>query len=389
MPQTQKIPAVNSKRLNCYGVLRKGIGPARPGSDMGSIPLHYVWQYTDIDRAFWEEHLEDWVPRRIIDAHTHVIDPRLRREPMTPEMRRQYWVSEVLEPIDAPSAERCHKIVYPGREVRCVAFGHPDLDFDIEAGNRYVQEECQKRGWYSLAVVRPQWSADQLAAELARPGVLGTKPYYALISHNRLTRDEHLEAGIFDFLPHHLLEVLDDRHAWVTLHVPKASRLGHPDNLRQIREIRRRYPNVVLVLAHLGRCYTEAHALEGIVPLADDPGLYFDTSAVLNPASHRVALEHLGPERLLYGTDNPVFYMRGRRQYSGKTYVNRTNYDFHFNRERESPEIEARYTLYLYEDLLAIKQACTDLGLTDRKTIEALFHDNAARLIQSVLAGHE
>lgn len=353
---------------------------------MEPIPLHYVWQYTDVDRAFWQEHLEGWLPSRIFDAHTHVIDPALRREPMTAEMRRQYWVSEVLEPIDAPSAERCHGIVFPGREVGCLAFGLPDLDFDLEAGNAYVQRECQKRGWYSLVVVRPQWSADKLAAELARPNVLGAKPYYSLISPNRLTRDEHLEAGIFDFLPHHLLEVLDDRHAWATLHVPKAARLGHPDNLREIRELRRRYPNVVLVLAHLGRCYTEAHAREGLLPLADDPGILFDTSAVLNPASHRVALEQIGPERLLYGTDNPVFYMRGRRQYDGKSYINRTNHDFYFNRRRESPEIEARYTLYMYEGLLAIKQACQELGLTDRGTVEALFYGNAARLIRSVVS---
>lgn len=45
---------------------------------MEPIPLHYVWQYTDVDRAFWQEHLEGWLPSRIFDAHTHVIDPLLR-----------------------------------------------------------------------------------------------------------------------------------------------------------------------------------------------------------------------------------------------------------------------------------------------------------------------
>jgi glutamate-1-semialdehyde 2,1-aminomutase len=169
------------------------------------------------------------------------------------------------------------------------------------------------------------------------------------------------------------------------LHVPKAARLGHPDNLREIREIRRRYPNLILVIAHLGRCYTEPHALEGLLPLADDPGIYFDTSAVLNPASHRIALQHIGPQRILYGTDNPVMYMRGRRQYRGRSYINRTNYDFFFNREREAPEVEAQYTLYLYEDLLAIKQACAEAGIQERQQIEAIFHDNAARLIRAVM----
>ena len=354
---------------------------------MTPTPLHFLWHYNDVDRAFWAEHLEGWLPRGIVDAHTHLMDPKFRLTPMTEAMRKQYWVNEVFEPIDFDTADRCQRVVFPGREVKCVAFGVPDLDFDVEAGNAYVQQGCHARGWYSLTVIRPQWSAEKVLAELDAPGVIGVKPYYSLISLNRDTRDAHLEAGIFEFLPHPILEVLNERHAWVTLHVPKAARLGHPDNLREIREIRRRYPSVVLVIAHLGRCYTEPHALEALPLLADDPGIYFDTSAVLNPASHRVALQHLGPERILYGTDNPILYMRGRRQYRDRTYINRTSHPFHFNQDREPPEVEARYTLYMYEDLRAIRQACDALGITDRRALEAIFHDNAARLIESANSG--
>ena len=39
----------------------------------------------------------------------------------------------------------------------------------------------------------------------------------------------------------------------------------------------------------------------------------------------------------------------------------------------------------MYEDLRAIKQACEELGLTERRHIEAIFHDNVACLIESVL----
>ena len=352
---------------------------------MTSIPLHFVWHYTDVDRAFWAEHLEGWLPHRIFDAHTHIADPRLRLAPMTEAMRRQYWVNEVFAPIAAPTAERCHQTVFPHRKFSCIAFGVPDLDFDIDGGNAYLEAECPKLGWHNLAVVRPQWTQEKVAALLDAPGVIGVKPYYALISASRETRDAHLEASIFDFLPHHILEVVNACHAWVTLHVPKAARLGHPDNLREVREIRRRYPNIVLVIAHLGRCYTEPHALEALPQFADDPCLFFDTSAVLNPASHRVALQHLGPQRLLYGSDNPIFYMRGRRQYRNRTYVNRTSHPFHFNQDREPSEIEARYTLFMYEDLRAIKLACEELGITERRHIEAIFHDNTAQLIAGIL----
>jgi uncharacterized protein len=353
---------------------------------MNPTPLYFVWDYNDVDRACWAEQLEGWLPRRIFDAHTHIMDARFRQEPMTETMRRQYWVNEVLEPIDAPTAERCYRTVFPNREFGCLAFGLPDLDFDLEGGNTDVQQACASRGWNSLAVIRPQWTQEKVAELLNGPGVIGVKPYYSLISLDRETRDRHLEASIFEFLPHHVLEVINDRHAWVTLHIPKAARLGHPDNVREIREIRRRYPNITLVIAHLGRCYTEPHALEALPQFADDPGLYFDSSAVLNPACHRVALQYLGPQRILYGSDNPVMYMRGRRQYHERTYINRTNHAFYFNRDREPAEVEARYTLFMYEDLLAIKQACTELGIVAREQIEMIFHSNADRLIAGIQA---
>jgi len=352
---------------------------------MNPVHLHYIYNYTSVDRAFWDEKLEPWLPARIIDAHTHIMDPRFRLQPMTETMRRQYWVNEVAEPIDAASAERCHRTVFPNREVSCVALGKPSLDFDLDGGNAYVQEESVKRGWHSLAIFQPQWTQEKVAALLDLPGVIGVKPYYTLISESRETRDAHLEASIFEFLPHHVLEVVNARHAWITLHVPRAARLGHPDNVREVRELRRRYPKIVLVIAHLGRCYTEPHAREALPQFADDAGLYFDSSAVLNPAVHRIALQHFGPQRILYGSDNPVFYMRGRRQYRDRTYINRTSHPFAFNQDREPPEIEAAYTLYMYEDLFAIKQACHELDLTERRQVEMIFHDNAARLIDGVL----
>ncbi len=352
---------------------------------MEPIHLHHVFSYTDADRAFWGEHLEDWVPRRIVDAHTHVVDPAYRIEPVTEERRRQFWVEEVNEPMNAETADHCDAVAFPGRKVTHVVMGTPSLEFDVERSNEYVRRECAKRQWYSLALLRPQWPPERLAVELDKPGVIGVKPYYGMISLDATTRDKHMEAGIFDYLPHSSLEVLNERRAWVTLHVPKADRLPHPDNIREVKEIRKRYPNIVLVIAHLGRCYTEPHAREGLPPLADDPDLYFDNSAVLNPAVHRIALERIGPERILYGTDNPVFYMRGRRQWEGRRYINRTDYPFHFNREREAPEVEAAYTLYMYEALRTIRRVGEELGIGPEQ-VEAIFHGNAERLIGSILA---
>jgi len=347
------------------------------------IPLHHVFNYTDVDRAFWAEHLEAWVPKEIVDAHVHVTNPAFQREKPSEDRRRSFWVMEVLEPQDADSLARCYAILYPNRNVSLLGFGFPDLSYDTAGQNEYVSRQCVARGWHGLAVSDPHWTTSECERVLALPGIIGFKPYYEMIGKSDSTRDAHLESSIFDFLPHPQLELLNDRGAWVTLHVPHADRLGHPQNIREIQEIRRRYPKLLLVIAHLGRSYTEPHALEGITPLAADKGLYWDNCAVLNPAVHRIALEKIGPENILYGTDNPVFYMRGRRQWRGRSYINRTSHPFHFNKEREAPEIEAGYTLYMYEALKALKEACAGLGLA-RAQVEALLGGNARRLIRRV-----
>ena len=117
--------------------------------------------------------------------------------------------------------------------------------------------------------------------------------------------------------------------------------------------------------------------------LADDDGLYFDISAVMNPDVHRFALETLGPET------HPLRHATTRSSTcaaagsgTGATYVNRTSYPFHFNREREPPEVEAGYTLYMYEALRAIKQACQAAAARTAKS-RGIFHGNAERLIAS------
>ena len=150
---------------------------------MTATPLHFHWTYTDVDRAFWAEHLEPWLPRRIMDAHTHVSDPCLRLKPMSETMRRQYWVNEVFEPIDAPTAEHCYRTVFPGREFSCIALGVPDLAFDIDGCNRYLQEQCPepRLAQPGRAFGRSGRRTD-VAALLDAPSVIGVKPYYALIS---------------------------------------------------------------------------------------------------------------------------------------------------------------------------------------------------------------
>ncbi len=377
--------------------------------------VHPYFELTDVDRRFFEERLDPRLPARILDAHRHVQLPEHLDESRAP-FKRGAFPEEITGPESVAQARLGYEIMFPGREVEMLAFGSPATNCDCAANNAYVSQalaggrgpqgggqrqtattggrECDALAQVpalqndddssaGLALSRPEWSAERLREELRRPAIIGIKPYERLIAGF-----EGGDVSVFGFVPHEHLELLDELGAWLTLHLPRAQRLADRANIDDILELRARYPNVVLVIAHLGRSYAGRYAREGFPPLADDPGILFDNSAVLNPAVHALALDRFGPERIMWASDQPVFYMRGRRRWEGDRYINLTSGDYSWNTDREPPDIEAAYTLSLYEAMAACLDTILALGFGDAE-IEAVFHGNARRLVDDVLARKE
>ena len=343
---------------------------------------HPYFEYTDVDRRFFAERLEGRLPQRLFDAHRHVqlaehLDPA--REPF----KRGAFPEEIAGSESVAQARLGYGIMFPGREVDMLAFGSPATNCDCAANNAWVSEALAGSASVGLALSPPHWSAERLLDELRRPAIIGIKPY------ERLLRGfEGGDVSVFGFVPHEHLELLDELGAWLTLHLPRKQRLADRANIDEILEIRRRYPSIVLVIAHLGRSYAGRYAREGFPPLADDPGILFDNSAVLNPAVHALALDRFGPERIMWASDQPVFYMRGRRRWEGDRYINLTSGDYSWNTDRQPPEVEATYTLSLYEQMAACLDTILALGWGEAE-IEAVFHGNAHRRIDEVLARKE
>jgi hypothetical protein len=164
------------------------------------------------------------------------------------------------------------------------------------------------------------------------------------------------------------------------LHLPRPGRLKDPANLAELKEIAREFPRLTLVIAHVGRSYCPSFALEGLPALKDCPSFLYDIAAVLNPDVLAFALRELGPGRILWGTDFPILFLRGRQEWRGDKYVNLTAQMFMWNVERRPPQEEARYTLYVYEQLRALREACERVGVS-REGVESIMHLNAVQLL--------
>ncbi|MFO7947934.1 MAG: amidohydrolase family protein [Armatimonadota bacterium] len=347
------------------------------------MPQHPHFELNDVDRQFWAERLDPHLPQQLFDAHRHITIPDHINEDEITETHRNSWPFEVARFESIEQARFGYRELFPGRQTDFLAFGAPHMGCRYEQNNDYLADGLSGTDSAALALVPPTWDTDRVLENLRKPNMIGIKVYQGMIPGF-----SGEDVSVFDFCTHEHLALLNDLGGWLTLHLPRAERLAHPDNIAEVLEIREKYPNIVLVIAHIGRSYPGRYAREGLPPLADDDGIYFDTCAVLNPAVFAVSLDRIGPQRLLFGSDFPILYMRGRRRWEGDKYINLTSGDYGWNTDREPPEVEATYTLYIYEAMAACIDMTLALGFGEAE-LSAIFNDNARGLIDKVLARKE
>ena len=342
------------------------------------------------DLKIYEDELLPWLPDEIIDIHVH-IGLAEHVGPISPERFGANWAIEVGVQQSWEQLWTNYRMLFPGQKVRALTFGGVYREVDIEANNDYVLAGAnsdyvphpplpslhpfpgEAGSVWALMVTRPEWPAEEIEHGMEY-GFLGIKPYPDLAP----AMDS--EPGIFDFCPHSHLEVLNQFGGLMMLHLPRKARLADPDNISELIEISERYPSVKMIVAHIGRSFCLPTAQKGLPPLADSKSIYFDTSANLNADVFAYALDTVGPDRLLFGSDLPITLMRGVREHVGETYINYTNAPYSWNTNRKSPEEEASFTFYLYEELRALTAAVRRAGL-DENAMRKIMHANSARLL--------
>jgi predicted TIM-barrel fold metal-dependent hydrolase len=251
----------------------------------------------------------------------------------------------------------------------------PVREADIPANNRYLAGEQAAGKVTAFMCVRPEWDPEQVEAELVRDGFVGFKPYPDMVSGVK-----GADISIFDYLPEDQWAILDRNRRAVMLHLPRRGRLADDDNVRELLDIRQRYPNVTIIIAHFGRSFNPVYLTVGLDKLGGGEGFYFDTAAVLNPEVYDIAFDRIDHRSILYGSDMPIVLFHGRRTWTRDMYVNHSSEDFSWNTDREPPEVEQNYTLFLYEEVRAILEAAKRAGLSVKEK-QDIFRGNALRAL--------
>jgi predicted TIM-barrel fold metal-dependent hydrolase len=342
-----------------------------------------LFDVRDVDRAYYSEHLADFLPPRLVDFHTHIW-LRAFQDAAPIETRGPTWPMRVAADNSVEDLRETYRLILPGHAVTPVVFGWPERDTDLDRSNAYVSEVAREHTYPALLMNVPEWTAGELERRVIAGGFVGLKPYL-----NRAPLDiPSAEITVYDFLPHAHLEVAD-AHGWIVLlHIPRPGRLQDPANLAAMLDIERRYPKARLVYAHIGRAYCPEDVGNALEVLADTERMHFDFSANTSAEVMEATLRAFGPRRLVFGSDLPIVRMRMRRICDNGGYVNLVPPGLYGDtsgdpRMREvSPEEGSALSFFLYEMLYAFRRAAEVVGLSTAD-VEDVFCNNALRLLDA------
>lgn len=337
--------------------------------------IYDYFSHTSLDKNFYEERLKNRLPHNLIDSHTHINLPE--HVASIPEERIcSDWALQSGFQMTAEDAAYYYSLFFPGKQVSLVSFPFPIKEASMEANNAYVAScAMTEKIAYGLMCIKPNYSCEYIEKEVIEKGFSGLKPYPDMV-----TGLKGADISIFDFFPHKQIALAEKMHLPVVMHLPRAGRMPDMANIRELREIRQMYPELTIIIAHFGRCYTPYHFQLALDRLGTDTeSFYFDTAAVLNPDVIRVGFDRISPQKILYGTDEPIFLWHGYRKWTKTQYINIAREDFLWNTNRQDKNIENTYTFFIYRQLDNILNELERFNASS--TIKnAIFRNNCLRI---------
>lgn len=337
-----------------------------------------LFTVTENDKRIYNEQIRDFLPDKVIDIHTHVWKGTGKIDP-----RAVAWPSLVAPDNSIEDITEAYKLFFPGKEVTPMIFASAIYDLDTcHSRNAYIADAMKRSGYPALYYCHPQQSAYEVEREIFRNGYLGLKGYL-ILSPSYIPE---AEIRILDFFPPHLLEVANRNKLMVMLHVPRNGRFKDPVNLEQIRWICETYPEIRLVIAHVGRAYCENDVGNAFERLKGYDNLYFDFTANCNEKVFEQMLENVSPDRIMFGSDEPILRMRTHRIEENGRYINLIPPGLYGDPKQDShlrevsPEEAEKITFFMYEEILAMKEAVRVKGL-GKDAVDKMFFGTADKLI--------
>jgi hypothetical protein len=342
-----------------------------------------LFEVKDVDRKIYREKLQDFLPDRIIDVHTHVWKAEHQKIGADAFSRVVSWPSRVANDNPVEDLVEGYRLLFPGKTVTPLMFASVYDADSMPRMNAYVSECAAAKKFPALIYAHPTWTGTDLEEKIKAGKFLGAKVYLNLSPSYIPMR----EIRIFDFLPPHQLDVLNSNGCVIMLHIPRDGRLRDPVNIAQMLEIEKNWPRARVIIAHVGRAYCDEDMGDAFQELSVTKNMVFDFSANTNDRVFEAALRAFGPGRCLFGSDMPITRMRMRRICEGGRYLNVVPRGLYGDvsgdmnmREASLPDSDS-ISFFMYEEVAAIRRAVERIGL-GKSDVESIFLKNAQRVLR-------
>ncbi len=338
-----------------------------------------LFEYKDMDRCLYDDVIRDFLPGNIVDVHTHIWKKGKSR---VGSPRNVSWPSRVADECSVEELQETYKILFPDKNVTPLVFAGLPERSELDSYNLFVEKSVMGKNIPALIFSDPAWAPDMLERKIISGGFYGAKSYLSLAPEN-IPVDE---ICIYDFFPKTHLKVLNRLGMIVMLHLPRKKRLADPLNIRQLVEIEKDYPDIKLIVAHVGRAYCKDDIGDAFKALSNTRKMFFDFSANTNAFVFEELIKAVGPKRILFGSDMPITRMRMKRIERDGIYVNVVPRGLYGDvsgdpnmMEVDGEEAE-RLSFFMYEEIAAFKEAAEKTGLS-KTDIENIFYSNAKGIL--------
>lgn len=346
-------------------------------------PSRY-FHVSDYDKEYYAQHIQSRLPKKILDAHSHMSKPE--HVANIPQSRLDSdWALRLGCIMTAPEADDYARVLFPGIDYSFAAFPMPIKEADINANNDYIARLIKKKEIaFGLITTPPEMPADELEKKIIEGNFVGLKPYPDYVSAYK-----GAEVGMYEFLPESHIAMAEKLGKCIMLHLPRHDRLADEKNISELREILARHPKLKIIIAHLGRCFNPYYFEKALKLLGKDiHRFWFDTSAVMNPHVHTLAMTSLHEDRILFGLDWPVLLWHGTRTWTEKTYHNIIDEPAFDEKLAGKADPGRQYTFFVYEQIRNILDVMDATGKSAAYK-QKIFHDNAQEFYSGCLASRQ
>lgn len=316
--------------------------------------------------------LNNWLPNVIIDSHFHCQRNHFERALINPSAKvpGATFISFPWE-LHLRVMSRLFYLV----RWSAVAMGIPG-DFSTNKDNGYICKLSGANHNILPVLLDDRWNDPLLIGRML------FRKFVALKMYPTRKQKSSLGVKITDVFPEKILEEVNRNSSAIILHLPGDifSSAG------ELMDLASKYCDVKFIIAHMGNIYCYRSDLPYVFrEIKKRTNILFDTAMVADSQVTAEALKAVGPGRVIFGSDAPFSYLRGRHVdvgdqksiFQSQAQFNWVSQDAYCLYKEEAKGFKMMHL----NIILSIKEALGILGKQDnRKIKEQIFYLNSKNI---------